>query len=176
MTEPLFSSSWYRVAALKPRLRPHARLYRHHYRGEVWFVMQDPASGRMHRFHPAARLILSGMDGSRTIQELWEIANRRLGESAPTQDELIQLLGQLHAADLVQCDVSPDVAELFDRAQRQERARLGRSIGNPMAIKLPLVDPDRFLNWLLPYVQRIWNRWGAIVWLRGGASAVPSWA
>jgi putative peptide zinc metalloprotease protein len=171
MTEPLFSSSWYRVAALKPRLRPHARLYRHHYRGEVWFVMQDPASGRMHRFNPAARLILNGMDGSRTIQELWEIANRRLGESAPTQDELIQLLGQLHAADLVQCDVSPDVAELVDRAKRQERARLGRSIGNPMAIKLSLVDPDRFLNWLLPYVQRIWNRWGAIAWL---AVVVPA--
>ena len=80
MSGPLLSQSWYRVAGLKPRLRSHARLHRHHYRGEVWFVMQDPASGRMHRFTPAARMILNGMDGTRDVGALWEIANRLLGE------------------------------------------------------------------------------------------------
>lgn len=164
MTGPLLSQSWYRVAALKPRLRSHARLYRHHYRGEVWFVMQDPASGRMHRFTPAARLILNGMDGTRPISELWEMSNRRLGEDAPTQDELIQLLGQLHASDLMQCDVSPDVAELFERSRKQNRDKLRRSIGNPMSIKLPLLDPDRFLDAVMPWVNRLWNRWGALAW------------
>jgi len=72
---------------------------------------------------------MNGMDGSRTVGALWEIANRRLGDSSPTQDELIHLLGQLHASDLLQCDVSPDVAELFDRAQRQDRQRVRRAIG-----------------------------------------------
>ena len=38
------------------------------------------------------------------------LAGARLGEAAPTQDEIIQLLGQLHAADLLQSDVTPDVA------------------------------------------------------------------
>ena len=179
MTGPLLSSSWYRVAALKPRLRSHARLFRHHYRGEVWFVMQDPASGRTHRFTPAARLVLNGMDGGHTIQELWEFANRRLGEDAPTQDELIHLLGQLHASDLIQSDVSPDVAEIFDRARRQERARIRQSVGNPMSIKLPLVDPDRFLDWLSRYLRLVWNRWGAIAWLAVVIPAVilvpPHW-
>jgi putative peptide zinc metalloprotease protein len=116
-------------------------MQRHRYRGQVWFVLQDPASGRAHRFTPAARLIINGMDGSRTVGSLWEASNRRLGDSAPTQDELIHLLGQLHASDLLQCDVSPDVAELFDRAQRHDRARVRRAIGNPMAIKLPWLRP-----------------------------------
>ena len=49
MSAPILSNAWYRVAALKPRLRPHARLYRHRYRGEVWYLLQDPASGRVHR-------------------------------------------------------------------------------------------------------------------------------
>ena len=58
MTAPLLSSLWYRVAALKPKLRSHARLYRHRYRGKVWYLLQDSASSRIHRFTPAARLII----------------------------------------------------------------------------------------------------------------------
>lgn len=165
MAGPLLSASWYRVSGLKPRMRTHARMQRHRYRGQVWFVLQDPASGRAHRFTPAARLIMNGMNGSRSVGELWEIANRRLGDASPTQDELIHLLGQLHASDLLQCDVSPDVAELFERAQRQDRQRVRRAIGNPMALKLPLIDPDRLLNVLMPFMRPFWGWRGMLLWL-----------
>ena len=37
----LHSPSWYRVAQLRPRLRGHARIHRHHYRGELWYVLED---------------------------------------------------------------------------------------------------------------------------------------
>ena len=165
MTGKLLSASWYRVVALKPRLRDHVRLHRHRYRGQVWYVMADPVTGRTHRFTLAARLILNGMDGHRTVGDLWEIANRRLGESAPTQDDLISLLGQLHSADLMQCDVSPDISEMFLRAQRQERVKTKQSFGNPMAIKVPVFDPDKLLDRLAPFVSPFWNRWGALAWL-----------
>jgi len=165
MAGPLLSASWYRVSGLKPRMRMHARMQRHRYRGQVWFVLQDPASGRAHRFTPAARLIMNGMDGSRSVGDLWEIANRRLGDASPTQDELIHLLGQLHASDLLQCDVSPDVAELFERAQRQDRQRMRRAIGNPMAIKMPLIDPDRLLNRMMPWMRPFWGWRGMLIWL-----------
>jgi len=32
----LFSTSWYRVAGVRPRLRNHAQIHRHVYRGGVW--------------------------------------------------------------------------------------------------------------------------------------------
>ena len=73
MSAPLLSGLWYRVAELKPRLRSHARMHRHLYRDEVWYLLQDPASGRQHRFTPAARLVISLMDGDRTVEALWEI-------------------------------------------------------------------------------------------------------
>ena len=180
MAGPLLSASWYRVADLKPRMRGHARMQRHRYRGQVWFVLQDPASGRAHRFTPAARLVINGMDGTRTVGSLWEASNRRLGDSAPTQDELIHLLGQLHASDLLQCDVSPDVAELFDRAERHDRARTRRAIGNPMAVKLPLIDPDRLLDRLLPLVRPLWGWPAMLLWLAVVVPALilvaPNWS
>jgi putative peptide zinc metalloprotease protein len=165
MPGPLLSNSWYRVADRRPKLRSHARLSRHRYRGDVWYLLQDPASSRVHRFTPAARLIIALMDGTRTVAQLWENANRRLGEHAPTQDEMIELLGQLHAADLLQSDVTPDVAELFTRGERADRARYRRSFANPMALRFPLWDPDACLNRFERWPRWIWSRWGAIAWL-----------
>lgn len=165
MADQLLSTLWYRVANLKPKLRSHARMHRHEYRGEVWYLLRDPASGRVNRFTPAARLVIALMDGSRTVGRLWEIANHRLGEEAPTQDEVIQLLGQLHAADLLQSNVTPDVEELFARGEREERARYRRSFGNPMAIRIPLWDPDAFLNRFRGLIGLIWSGWGAALWL-----------
>lgn len=165
MNAPILSSLWYRVADLKPRLRAHAVMHRHRYRGQVWHLLQDPASGRVHRFSPAARLIIGLMDGERTVAALWDIAKRRLGDDAPTQDEMIQLLGQLHSADLLQSDVTPNVAEIFDRSETDWRARQRQAFGNPMAIRIGFWDPDSFLNRISGPIRWIWSRWGAFVWL-----------
>ena len=165
MTGTLESSLWYRVADLRPQLRSHARLHRHRYRGEIWYMLEDPASGRVNRFTPAARLIIALMDGTRRVSDLWEVAHRKQGEDAPTQDEMIQLLGQLHAADLLTTDVTPDVAELFARTEQEARIRSRRSFGNPMAIRLPLWDPDRFLNRIRPVADLFWSRAGLVLWL-----------
>ena len=99
MPQSLFSPSWYRVAALRPRLRSHVEIHRHIYRGELWYVLQDHASGRFQRFTPAAYLLLGLMDGKRSVQEIWDAGRVRLGDDAPTQEEMIRLLSQLHAVD-----------------------------------------------------------------------------
>jgi putative peptide zinc metalloprotease protein len=163
MTSRLLSSWWYRVENRKPKLRSHVRLHRHQYRGEVWHLLEDPASSRVHRFSASARLIIALMDGTRSVGQLWKIANERLGEDAPTQDEIIELLGQLHSADLLQSDVTPDAAELFARGEREERARHLRSYANPMAIRVSLWDPDAFLN-RIGGVSWLWSKLGALVW------------
>lgn len=165
MTAPLLSNSWYRVAALKPKLRSHVRLHRHRYRGNLWYLLQDPVSNRVHRFTPGARLLIAAMDGTRSVQALWEMANRRLGEEAPTQDEVINLLGQLHAADLLRSDVTPDESEAFERGKREQKALRRRSYMNPMAVRIPFWDPDAFLNRINPVVRLLWSRWGALLWL-----------
>ncbi len=165
MSATLESSVWYRVADLRPKLRSHARLHRHRYRNQVWYLLEDPASGRVNRFTASARLLVMLMDGTRRVSEIWDIAHQRQGEAAPTQDEVIQLLGQLHAADLLQTDVTPDVAELFARTEREERGRGRRAFGNPMAIRLPLWDPDAFLDRVRPVFDRVWSRAGLLLWL-----------
>ena len=165
MSDSLFSPSWYRVAELKPRLRSHAEIHRHDYRGKVWFILQDHAAGRSHRFSPAAYRFIGMMNGRNTVQQLWDAINQEAGDQAPTQDEVIRLLGQLHAADALICDVTPDSRELFQRYQRQERMKLKQRFWTPMAIRIPLLDPERFLQRTLPLARLLLNKYTAVIWL-----------
>jgi putative peptide zinc metalloprotease protein len=165
MSGPLFSSSWYRVAALKPRLRAHARIHRHVYRGQPWYVLEDTVNQKVHRFTPATHAVIGLMDGRRTTQEIFEIATETLGDDAPTQDELIRLLGQLHGADVLQSDVPPDTAELLDRYQKGERQLLQSRLLSPLALKIPLLDPDRWLARLVPFVRPLMGPLGVALWL-----------
>ena len=142
MSESLFSPSWYRVANLKPRIRAHARILRQSFRGEVWFVLQDQAAERSHRFTPAAHHFIGLMDGERTVQQIWDAASAHLGDEAPTQEDAIRLLGQLHAADALLCDVPPDSMEVFRRYERQERMLWRRRLWTPLALRFMREHPD----------------------------------
>ncbi len=164
MSQQLFSPNWYRVARLTPRLRPHAQIHRHQYRGETWYVLQDLASERFHRFSPAAYFVIGLMDGKNTVQGIWDQALVQLGDDAVTQDEVIQLLGQLHGADVLQCDVPPDTAELFRRRERQERQALTKRVLSVFAWQIPLFDPDRLLERLLPLARPFFGWFGFVLW------------
>jgi putative peptide zinc metalloprotease protein len=154
----LFSPSWYRVAQIKPRIRSHARFQRHFYRNQLWYVLQDPATGRCHRLTPAAYHLIGLMDGQRALDQIWEAALNELGDDGPTQDETIRLLSLLHSADVLRCDVSPDTLELLRRRRRQEQAEWWRRYASPLSFRVPLTDPDAFLERSLPWVQPLFTR------------------
>src|SRR3990167_9078936 len=165
MSDTLFSPHWYRVAPLRPRLPAHARINRHEYRGETWYVLQDSSSGRHYRFNAPARQVIELMDGSRSVEDAWKRVNAELGDDAPTQAELIELLGALHAADLLLCDVPPAPAALFRRQHREARRRWRSRWNNPLALRLPLVNPDRFLERCLPWARPCFSRAAGWLWL-----------
>jgi putative peptide zinc metalloprotease protein len=168
----VFSGSWYRVASLAPRLRSHARLHRHRYRGETWYVLQDLASDRVYRFSTAGYVVIGLMDGRRTVQEIWDVAADRLGDDAPTQDEMIHLLSQLQSADVLQCDVPPDTAELLRRHQRREVRSLWAKWGSPLSWRFSLANPERFLRATLPLVGPWFGPVGFALWLLVVGTAV----
>src|SRR4051812_22578785 len=172
MALTLFSPSWYRVAQLTPRLRKHAHLHRQEYRGQTWYVLQDLTSERFHRFSPSAYLIIGQMDGERTVHQIWEAALEQLGDNAVTQDETIQLLSQLHSADVLQCDVPPDTAEMFRRQERLAKSQLKRRLFSIFAWQIPLLDPDRLLTRTMPLVRPIFSITGLLVWLAVVGTAI----
>ncbi len=142
-------------------------------------MLQDRLSGRQHRFTPAAHYVIALMDGKRIFQNIWETASEHLGDDAPTQDEMIRLLGQLHASDLLLCDVPPDSLELFQRYQKHQRSKWRQRLSSPLSIKIPLWDPERFLERWKVLANLIFSWFGGMVWsmVIGGAlvAAASHW-
>lgn len=165
MTRAPVSQSWYRVAGLRPKLKSQVEIHRHTFRGEPWYVIQDHASGQFQRFSLEANAIIGQMDGRRTMQEIWERAAAHLGEDLPTQDEVIRLLAQLHAADLLAANVPPDVAEIAERSASLRRREFLQKVRNPLAVRVPVLDPDRFLAATVPFVRPLFHPLGFAAWV-----------
>jgi len=171
MSRSLFSQSWHSVADLKPRLVAGARIHRHVYRAQVWYVVQEQAGGRYSRLTPEAHDIVRRMDGRNTVQALWDDACRQADGNIPTQNEIVDLLIQLNAADLLHADVTPDAAALFERYRKRRDQTWKQWLMNPMSLKIPLIDPDPLLVWLNTRFSGLFGPRGALLWL---AVVVPA--
>lgn len=165
MTDELFSPTWFRVANLKPRLHTHIEVHRHEYRGEAWYVYQNRASGRHHRFNTAAHRLIARMDGTCSIQQIWEHARNQVDAPPPTPTEVVDLLRALYVADMVHLGVTLNLQELAGRAQAAQPNALLKRLTNPLALRIPLADPDRFLNRTQNLVYWAFSAWGLWIWV-----------
>jgi putative peptide zinc metalloprotease protein len=169
-SEPFLSVSWHLVASLRLRLQTHVEIARHRAYGRIFYVVRNPATGRTYKFSPSVYRLLGLFDG-RTVAEAWSVVADQLDEDAPTQDQTIQLLAQLHEADLIQGDSIPDAVELIERRRRMRRRLWMQSFANPLAIRLRLWDPDNFLQRTLPWVRPLTGPFGLLLWV---SAVVPA--
>ncbi len=160
-----FSESWYRVSELTPSLLPAVKVHRQHYRGVRWYVLQAPSDNRYFRLSDAAYHFMALLDGRRTINTVWRICMDQFGDDAPTQNEVIQLLTQLHASNLLQGNLAPN-AEILLKRHRNRFWREARSAwGNLFFIRIPLWDPDGLLDRWSPLVGKLFSVQGLVAWV-----------
>ncbi|MCB2040293.1 MAG: PqqD family protein, partial [Rhodoferax sp.] len=155
------SNRWHRVARLRPRLSSQLRLRRQQLRGETWYLMADPGSGRSVRLNRAAYGIAARLDGRRTMQQLWDLSLQRDPEAA-TQDEVIELLAQLREAALVQFDEAADFDAMLPHLETVARPR-GRA--NLLAWRIPLGNPAPLLRRLEPLQNLLFSRTALWCWI-----------
>ena len=176
---PTFSESWYRVAELRPRLRSTVQINRQHFRGQTWHVVQDPSNNQFFRLNDPGYRFVALLDGRRTVSDVWKSCNEQLGDSAPTQGEAIQLLGQLYTSNLLQADLAPDAEGLFNRYRKRRVREVQGYLMNLLFIRIPLIDPDRFLDRWAGIFGRIFTWFGFILWVLllsvGGYYAAVNW-
>lgn len=149
---------------MRPRLRDHVRIHRHRYRGRLWYVMQDQVTGRFSRFSPEAHYAIALMDGTRSLAQIHEDTRETHGDAAPDRDQLLGLVSQLHLADVLISERLPDLDELETRSRRTRRQlRTGRW-RSPLAIRIPLLDPDDLLDRLAPWLTWAFGPLGLAIW------------
>ncbi|MFO0830875.1 MAG: PqqD family peptide modification chaperone [Phycisphaerales bacterium] len=164
---------------MKPRLRPHVQIVRQHFRGARWYVVQDPTSNAYFRLNPVAHEFVGLMDGTRTVEEIWELGLTRHADEALTQNEVINVLSQLHTGNLLQGDLSPETEQLLGRGRERVKGKAVQQAIGLMYFRVRLLNPDRLLTVLEPFFRPVINRAGFIAWcvliLAALATVLPHW-
>lgn len=163
MAESLFSPLWYRVSDLHPRLRAGVRVQRQLYHGETWYLLVDSTAGRQNRINRAAYELIGHFDGRNSVNEVWTLLLEKLGDDAPTQNEVVRILSRMSDAELVQFERTPDIVGLFRNREQRERRR--RPWVNPLAFSIPLFDPARVLDRLEPVLRPFMRPATFAVWV-----------
>ena len=160
-----FHESWHRVADLKPRMRASIHISRQYFRGRLWHVIQDQANNAFARLNMSGYAFVGLLDGSRSVRQAWDICNAKLGDDAPTQGEVIELLGQLASNNLLESGSTPDAQAMFDRFKRRRNRDLQGRMMNLLFPRVPLFDPDAILERGIFLVGWIFAWPGLILWI-----------
>jgi putative peptide zinc metalloprotease protein len=159
-----YSDAWHRVASVRACLRSSVRAHRQRFRGQDWVVLRDSLSSDFFRVTAEAYAFLSRLSPRRTIDEVWAEWIEAQPELALTQEEVVQLLGQLHLSNLLQFDRGAAAGSLFERYRERRGKEIKALLMGFLAIKIPLLDPDRFLDRAMPLLRWLFGPVGWIVY------------
>lgn len=149
-----FSESWHQVSHLKFSILPTVKVHKQLYRGEVWYVLQDSCSEKYYRLRPHAYAFAMTLSEERTFEECWLSYIEKNPEDAPSQEEAIQLVAQLHHANLLQFRSTADHDLLYKRYQKtQEKEWLSKLMAF-LYIRIPMWNPNQLLK-----DQLHWMKW-----------------
>lgn len=161
MSGAIYSDAWYKIAGSRVSLLPGVRVSRQVYRGRAWVVLEDGYSHRFFRITPEAYEFVRGLRPEVTVDEAWQACIRERPERAPGQEEVVQLLSQLHVSNLLHFSESGDHREIALRVDKTRQKELRAKLLSFLYFRVPVWDPDNFLSavdgvlrrlprWLLP--------------------------
>lgn len=167
MSGAIYSDAWYKIAGSRVSLLPGVRVSRQVYRGRPWVVLEDGYSHRFFRITPEAYEFVRGLRPEVTVDEAWQACIRERPERAPGQEEVVQLLSQLHVSNLLHFSDAGDHREIALRAGKTRQKELRAKLLSFLYFRVPVWDPDDFLA-AVDGVLRRWPRWLIPgIWLAG---------
>ncbi len=160
-----FSDAWHRVAGVRAQLRTSVTAHRQNFRGEPWMVLRDKFSHEWYRVTPDAWIFLCRLGQGVTVDEAWNRSLEVDAARALTQEEVVQLIGQLNLSNLLYFDSADSKTSQFERHQKRKSRELKALLMGFLSVKIPLFDPDRMLDRALPVIRSIFSRWGLGLYL-----------
>ena len=130
--------------------------------GKAWWIIKDPLSLKYFRFPEEACAALQMLDGNVSLHELKTALESRFPTRKMQYSEIQSLLGMLHQSGLVVADASGQGAQLYKRRVEQRRKKILGQLSSILWIRLPGVDPERFLVWLHPKVRWFFSTSGVL--------------
>jgi putative peptide zinc metalloprotease protein len=164
MATTIFSDSWFRVSGLRVALLPSVEVSTQQFRGRTWYVLQDPYTQRYFRASVKACRFIQRLQPDKTVEEVWEDFVNNHPHDAPSREEVIQLLSQLHMSNLLYSQQQSDNEAIVKRYKAQKNKELMGKVASFLFLRVPLFNPNPLLDRIRPLIMAL-TGWGAFwVW------------
>jgi putative peptide zinc metalloprotease protein len=157
---------------LTMRMRPDLDVRQVRYHGTPYWVIKDPVGLNYFRFQEEEFAILEWLDGHTSLDEIKRRFEKQFAPQKIGLDELGRLIGTLHRSGLVIADVPGQGPQLLKRRKQNSRRQTIGKFTNILAIRFKGIDPERILNWMLPYTRWFFSPVAATFCILFGISAL----
>jgi putative peptide zinc metalloprotease protein len=131
--------------------------------GQPCYLIEDPANSRFYRIGIPEYTFISLLDGTTPIREAISLTAQALGRDAFTERDAASICRWLIDSQLAFTDEAAQAGRLFAAAGSPVKKQLQQWM-NPVFVKLPLVNPDRFLEAVTPWCGWMVSRAAFAVW------------
>lgn len=175
-----YSESWYQVANERVGILPTVRVHKQLYREREWYVLQDSCSEKFFRVTEVAYRFLARLSPDKTVEQHWAEFVTAHPNEAPSQDEVIGLLAQLHQSNLLLYRSVGNSRYLFERFRLQRRRERLTHLLAFLYFRIPLWNPNFFLKQKIGRLQHLFSPFAFALWgmaiLLGGKTVIENWS
>jgi putative peptide zinc metalloprotease protein len=141
------------------KLRPDLVVQPQFYEGMTHYVVKDPIALKYFRFKQEEYFLLQQFDGKQNLQDIKRIFERKYRPQTISIEDLVRFASQLHEAGIAQIDTTEQAKVLITRRRKNRWKKVGQFFANILFIKIPILDPEKLLNWMYPYFRWIFTPW-----------------
>ena len=185
------SHSTFELAEVRVRLRKDLRWVRHETAGTgerdaitgkaaertESFIVEDDTTGRFYRVGRREYALLSLLDGRTTVSQAVARLSSTMGKEALSEEDAATICRWAIESGLAETEQSRSFGRLSAEANKAAGRKTWEKL-NPISIRIPLGNPQRMIEWLLPLGGWMYGVWGFALWLvviAGGATAVGTY-
>jgi len=147
-----------------PPIRRDLEIVPQYYGGQLCYVAKDPVTLNYYRLGEVEYVVLKCFqDGMGVEQTIREVKKRTGFEIQPL--EVYKFANQLRSSNLLKSKGMEDVRRLARNREKVRKGKLRQVLSNYLFLTIPIWDPDRVLNKLVPYFRWIMSRAFFFSWL-----------
>lgn len=154
---------WDDFKELSPAIASHVQWQAQRQRSTAWYVLQNEATGEHARFNATAHSIISRLDGKRTLEQILVDVNALAFAHCEPQVLIMLLVKLQRMSALEEFDFLAPTQLRQEHSEMSEKGRTKRLL-NPLAIRLNLMDPDRFLARIAPLLSLLFSVNTLLIW------------
>jgi len=147
-----------------PPIRNDLEIVPTYYRGQLSYIAKDPVALSYYRLGEIEYIVLKCFQEGKGVEETQRAVKEKTGAEVAVR-EVYKFVEQLKRSDLLKSKGMADVRRLATQKKLRKRRKVKQFISNYLFVTIPVWDPDRILERLLPYFRVFLNRYFFVGWL-----------